>query len=71
MEALPPDIMSHDTFEAKILRPCFISAVRFREEPAKNGLSFFPQSTRWMVGEVLEIENWPMPISNCFSPVPQ
>jgi hypothetical protein len=52
VEALPPDIMSHDTFEAKILRPCFISAVRFREEPAKNGLSFFPQTTRWMTGEV-------------------
>jgi hypothetical protein len=52
LEALPIDIMSHDTFEAKILKPCFIPDVRLREEPAKNALSSFPQTTRWMVGEV-------------------
>ena len=46
------DIMSHDTFEAKILKPCFVSEVMLREEPAKNALSSFPQTTRWMVGEV-------------------
>merc|ERR1719247_2955171 len=52
LEALPVDIMSHDTFEAKILRPCFIPAVRLREEPAKNAISAFPQTTRWLTGEV-------------------
>jgi hypothetical protein len=52
LEALPVDIMSHDTFEAKILKPCFVSEVILREEPAKNALSSFPQTTRWMVGEV-------------------
>jgi hypothetical protein len=52
LEALPVDIMSHDTFEAKILKPCFVSEVLLREEPAKNALSSFPQTTRWMVGEV-------------------
>jgi hypothetical protein len=52
LEALPVDIMSHDTFEAKILKPCFVSEVMLREEPAKNALSSFPQTTRWMVGEV-------------------
>jgi hypothetical protein len=52
LEALPVDIMSHDTFEAKICKPCFVSEVLLREEPAKNALSSFPQTTRWMVGEV-------------------
>jgi hypothetical protein len=49
LEALPVDIMSHDTFEAKILKPCFVSEVLLREEPAKNALSSFPQTTRWML----------------------
>jgi len=52
LEALPVDIMSHDTFEAKILRPCYIPDVALLEEPAKNAISSFPQTTRWMVGEV-------------------
>merc|ERR1719388_19256 len=42
LEALPVDIMSHDTFEAKICKPCFVSEVLLREEPAKNALSSFP-----------------------------
>jgi hypothetical protein len=52
IEALPVDIMSHDTFEAKILKPCFVPDVKLREEPAKNAISAFPQTTRWMTGEV-------------------
>ena len=31
---------------------CFIPAVRLREEPAKNAISAFPQTTRWLTGEV-------------------
>jgi len=52
LEALPVDIMSHDTFEAKLLRPAFVAQVALREEPARNAISAFPQSTRWMTGEV-------------------
>lgn len=52
VEALPIDILSHDTYEAKLLRPCYVKEVCLREEPASNQISALVQSTRWMLGEV-------------------
>ena len=55
IEALPVDIMSHDTPEGFLLRPCFADHVTMEEEPARNFITFESQTTRWMVGELLNL----------------
>ena len=55
IEALPVDIMSHDTPEGFLLRPCFCDHVIMEEEPARNFITFESQTTRWMVGELLNL----------------
>ena len=55
VEALPVDIMSHDTPEGFLLRPCFCDHVIMEEEPARNFITFESQTTRWMVGELLNL----------------
>ena len=55
VEALPVDIMSHDTPEGFLLRPCFADHVIMEEEPARNFITFESQTTRWMVGELLNL----------------
>ncbi|CAJ1370608.1 unnamed protein product [Effrenium voratum] len=52
MEALPIDILSHDTVEAKLLQPAIASDVTLYEDVARNPISAMSQSTRWMLGEV-------------------
>ena len=53
IEALPVDIMSHDTPEGFLLRPCFADHVTMEEEPARNFITFESQTTRWMVDQLL------------------
>ena len=43
IEALPVDIMSHDTPEGFLLRPCFADHVTMEEEPARNFITFESQ----------------------------
>ena len=52
MEALPIDILSHDTVEAKLLQPAIDADVTLYEDVARNPISAMSQSTRWMLGEV-------------------
>merc|ERR1719284_912161 len=52
IEALPIDILSHDTVEAKLLQPCIAIEVTLYEDVARNPISAMSQSTRWMLGEV-------------------
>jgi len=52
IEALPIDILSHDTVEAKLLQPAVASDVCLYEEVARNPISALSQSTRWCLGEV-------------------
>jgi hypothetical protein len=52
IEALPIDILSHDTVEAKLLQPAIASDVTLYEDVARNPISALSQSTRWMLGEV-------------------
>lgn len=52
IEALPVDILSHDTVEAKLLQPAVASGVTLYEDVARNPISQLSQSTRWMLGEV-------------------
>eukprot|EP00928_Gymnodinium_smaydae_P019825 TRINITY_DN17635_c0_g2_i1.p1 TRINITY_DN17635_c0_g2~~TRINITY_DN17635_c0_g2_i1.p1 ORF type:complete len:1148 (-),score=208.64 TRINITY_DN17635_c0_g2_i1:45-3488(-) len=52
LEALPIDILSHDTVEAKLLQPGIALDVTLYEDIARNPISGLAQSTRWMLGEV-------------------
>jgi len=52
VEALPVDILSHDTVEAKLLQPAVNVNVTLYEDVARNPISALSQSTRWMFGEV-------------------
>ncbi|CAJ1348510.1 unnamed protein product [Effrenium voratum] len=52
VEALPVDILSHDTVEAKLLQPAVDINVTLYEDVARNPISALSQSTRWMLGEV-------------------
>eukprot|EP00929_Paragymnodinium_shiwhaense_P067525 TRINITY_DN33977_c0_g1_i1.p1 TRINITY_DN33977_c0_g1~~TRINITY_DN33977_c0_g1_i1.p1 ORF type:complete len:1124 (-),score=179.86 TRINITY_DN33977_c0_g1_i1:84-3455(-) len=52
LEALPVDILSHDTVEAKLLHPGVAHEVTLYEDVARNPISGLSQSTRWMLGEV-------------------
>eukprot|EP00441_Pelagodinium_beii_P045563 CAMPEP_0197624120 /NCGR_PEP_ID=MMETSP1338-20131121/3896_1 /TAXON_ID=43686 ORGANISM="Pelagodinium beii, Strain RCC1491" /NCGR_SAMPLE_ID=MMETSP1338 /ASSEMBLY_ACC=CAM_ASM_000754 /LENGTH=1112 /DNA_ID=CAMNT_0043194219 /DNA_START=135 /DNA_END=3470 /DNA_ORIENTATION=+ len=52
VEALPIDILSHDTVEAKLLQPGIAIDVTLYEDVARNPISGMSQSTRWMLGEV-------------------
>merc|ERR1719379_1771193 len=52
VEALPIDILSHDTVEAKLLQPAIATDVTLYEDIARNPISGLAQSTRWMLGEV-------------------
>jgi len=52
IEALPVDILSHDTVEAKLLQPAVATSVTLYEDVARNPISALSQSTRWMFGEV-------------------
>ncbi|CAE7292180.1 FKBP65 [Symbiodinium natans] len=52
VEALPVDILSHDTVEAKLLQPAVDVGVTLYEDVARNPISALSQSTRWMLGEV-------------------
>jgi len=52
IEALPIDILSHDTVEAKLLQPGIAIDVTLYEDVARNPISGMSQSTRWTLGEV-------------------
>jgi len=51
-EALPIEILSHDTVEAKLMHPCVATEVVLFEDVARNPVSALSQSTRWLLGEV-------------------
>eukprot|EP00811_Abedinium_folium_P001093 NODE_109_length_3629_cov_7.384923.p1 GENE.NODE_109_length_3629_cov_7.384923~~NODE_109_length_3629_cov_7.384923.p1 ORF type:complete len:1157 (+),score=349.21 NODE_109_length_3629_cov_7.384923:68-3538(+) len=52
LEALPIEILSHDTVEAKLMQPCIAYQVTLFEDVARNPISGLAQSTRWLFGEV-------------------
>ena len=52
VEALPIEILSHDTTEAQLMHPALAHEATLNEDVARNPISAFAQSTRWLLGEV-------------------
>ena len=55
IEALPVDIMSHDTIEALYLNPAWVHTIKFIENPARNSITEYVQGLRWTVGDIKNI----------------
>ncbi|OWF56021.1 uncharacterized protein LOC110452497 [Mizuhopecten yessoensis] len=53
IELVPIDILSHDTYEATVLNPLFVSTVAFSEQPPLNYISWNIRERRWNRGEIL------------------
>lgn len=53
IERVPIDVLSHDTFEAALLRPLYCGSVFLLEAPSYNYVSWNIRERRWNRGEVL------------------
>lgn len=53
IEAVPIDVLSHDTFEAALLRPLYVSDVHLLEAPCHNLVTWDIRERRWNRGEIL------------------
>ncbi|XP_069139269.1 uncharacterized protein [Argopecten irradians] len=53
IELVPIDILSHDTYEATVMNPLFVSAVAFSEQPPLNYIAWNIRERRWNRGEIL------------------
>jgi len=53
IEAVPIDVLSHDTFEAAVLRPLYASDVQLLESPCHNYVTWDIRERRWNRGELL------------------
>jgi len=53
IEAVPVDVLSHDTFEAALLRPLYAPEVELLEAPCHNYVSWDIRERRWNRGEIL------------------
>ncbi|CAC5426011.1 unnamed protein product [Mytilus coruscus] len=53
IERVPIDVLSHDTFEASILRPLYVGNVHLQEMPSYNYVTWSIRERRWNKGEIL------------------
>ena len=53
VERVPIDVLSHDTFEAALLQPLYVSSIQLLEAPCYNYVSWNIRERRWNRGEVL------------------
>ena len=53
IERVPVDVLSHDTFEAALLRPLYCGSVFLLEAPSYNYVTWNIRERRWNRGEVL------------------
>ncbi|XP_076461630.1 uncharacterized protein LOC143294091 [Babylonia areolata] len=53
IERVPVDVLSHDTFEAALLRPLYCGSVFLLEAPSYNYITWNIRERRWNRGEVL------------------
>ncbi|KAL8603672.1 hypothetical protein ACOMHN_017169 [Nucella lapillus] len=53
IERVPVDVLSHDTFEAALLRPLYCGTVYLLEAPSYNYVTWNIRERRWNRGEVL------------------
>jgi len=53
IERVPIDVLSHDTFEAALLKPLYAGSVSLLEAPSLNYVTWNIRERRWNRGEVL------------------
>jgi len=53
LEAVPIDVLSHDTFEAAVTCPLYCSSVYLLEAPCGNYVTWDIRERRWNLGELL------------------
>lgn len=53
IERVPIDVLSHDTFEAAVLRPLFVAEAYLLEAPCHNYVTWDIRERRWNRGELL------------------
>lgn len=53
IESVPIDVLSHDTFEAAVLRPLYCGEVHLLEAPCGNYVTWDIRERRWNRGEIL------------------
>ncbi|XP_071089261.1 uncharacterized protein [Haliotis cracherodii] len=53
IERVPVDVLSHDTFEAALLKPLYVGSVYLLEAPSYNYVAWNIRERRWNRGEVL------------------
>ncbi|KAK6186312.1 hypothetical protein SNE40_008373 [Patella caerulea] len=53
IERVPIDVLSHDTFEASLLKPLYAGSVYLLEAPSYNYVTWNIRERRWNRGEVL------------------
>lgn len=53
IERIPIDVLSHDTFEASILRPLYVGNIHLQEMPSYNYVTWSIRERRWNKGEIL------------------
>ncbi|KAK3593052.1 hypothetical protein CHS0354_007838 [Potamilus streckersoni] len=53
IERVPVDVISHDTFEAAILKPLYAGSVYLTEAPCHNYVTWNIRERRWNRGEIL------------------
>ncbi|KAL4232068.1 hypothetical protein ACF0H5_009644 [Mactra antiquata] len=53
IERVPVDVLSHDTFEAALLKPLYAGSVHLLEAPCYNYITWSIRERRWNRGEIL------------------
>lgn len=53
IERVPIDVLSHDTFEASLLRPLYVGDIYLKEAPSYNYVSWNIRERRWNKGELI------------------
>lgn len=53
IERVPVDVLSHDTFEAALLKPLYAGSVYLLEAPSHNYITWNIRERRWNRGEIL------------------
>ena len=53
IERVPIEVLSHDTYEAAVLAPLFVSSVQLLEEPCATYVTWDIRETRWNRGELI------------------
>ncbi len=53
LEKVPIDVISHDTYEAAILKPYYVGSIAIIEKPTYNYLAWNNRQRRWNVGDMI------------------